>query len=115
MKRKMLKSKIHRATVTESNLDYTGSLTIDKNLMDAVSISAYEQIDVYNITNGNRFTTYAIEGKAGSGVICTNGAAAHMASEGDMIIIVSYASFEDSELKNYKPEIVIVDGKNKIT
>lgn len=110
----MLKSKIHRATVTDANLDYIGSITIDKTLMDAVDIIPFEKVDVYNITNGSRLTTYAIEGAAGSGVICTNGAAAHLTGKGDLVIIVSYASFDETELSDFKPRIIVVDSKNRI-
>ncbi len=115
MQRIMLKSKIHRARVTESNLHYEGSITIDEELMEAASIFPFEQVQVYNVTNGNRFETYAIKGKRGSGIIGINGAAAHLAKEGDIIIIASYAVFNEEEVKSHKPSLVYVDEENKIT
>jgi aspartate 1-decarboxylase len=114
MRRNMMKSKIHRATVTDSNLDYEGSITIDSQLMDKANIIPYEQVDIYNVTSGERFTTYAIRGDKDSGVICINGAAAHKAKKGDIIIIATYASFEEHELETFKPKKVYVDGANKI-
>ncbi|PLW99239.1 MAG: aspartate 1-decarboxylase [Marinilabiliales bacterium] len=114
MQIEVLKSKIHRVTVTEANLHYVGSLTIDEDLMDAVGLIEYERIHVYNITNGERFETYVITGERGSGVICTNGAAAHKASEGDLVIIVSYASMTPEEAKTHKPQIIITNEQNKI-
>lgn len=114
MKRTMMKSKIHRAIVTDSNLDYEGSITIDSLLMDKANIIPYEQVDIYNVTSGERFTTYAIRGDKDSGVICINGAAAHKAKKGDIIIIATYASFEEQELETFKPKKVYVDNVNKI-
>ena len=114
MKRTMMKGKIHRATVTDSNLDYEGSITIDSHLMDNANIIPYEQVDIYNVTSGDRFTTYAIRGDKNSGVICINGAAAHKARKGDIIIIATYASFEEKELEKFKPSKVYVDGANRI-
>ena len=114
MQRHMLKSKIHRATVTESDLNYEGSLTIDKELLDEVDIHPYERIMVYNINNGERFDTYAIEGKAGSGVIGLNGAAARKGHIGDQIIIVSYAFFSEQEMPAYHPKIVLLNKANQI-
>lgn len=114
MRRTMMKSKIHRATVTDSNLDYEGSITIDSQLMDKANIIPYEQVDIYNVTSGERFTTYAIRGDKDSGVICINGAAAHKARKGDVVIIATYASFEEQELESFKPKKVYVDGANKI-
>ncbi len=108
-----MKAKIHRATVTDSNLDYQGSITIDEGLLEQSGIIPYEQVDIYNITNGERFTTYAIVGPRDSGVICINGAAAHKAKRGDLVIIVSYAAFHDYELKDFTPKIVFVDERNK--
>jgi aspartate 1-decarboxylase len=113
MLRTMMKGKIHRATVTDANLDYQGSITVDEGLLEKAGIIPYEQVDIYNITNGNRFTTYARVGPRGSGVICLNGAAAHKASKGDLVIIVSYAGFQDNELEGFKPKVVLVDGQNK--
>ena len=110
----MLKSKIHRAIITDADLNYEGSLTIDKELLDAVDLFPYERVMVYNINNGERFDTYAIEGKPGSGVIGLNGAAARKGLVGDQIIIVSYALFSDDELSDYSPKIVLVNKSNKI-
>jgi aspartate 1-decarboxylase len=110
----MLKSKLHRATVTEADLHYEGSLTIDKDLMEAVDLYPFERVKVYNINNGERFDTYAIEGEAGSGIIGLNGAAARKGMVGDMIIIVSYAFFEDGELDGFIPKVVLLDESNKI-
>jgi aspartate 1-decarboxylase len=112
--RTMLKSKIHRATVTDANIDYEGSITIDTKLMEAADIVPYEQVQVLNINNGARFTTYAIEGEAGSGEICLNGAAARLAVKGDLVIILTYFQLEEDELADYKPIIVHVDEKNAI-
>ena len=114
MQRHMLKSKIHRATVTEADLNYEGSLTIDKTLLDAVGLLPYEQVMVYNINNGERFETYAIEGESGSGVIGLNGAAARKGEVGDMVIIVSYATYSIEEMADYSPKIVLVNKANKI-
>ncbi|MGA1845832.1 aspartate 1-decarboxylase [Deferribacter abyssi] len=114
MKRIMFKSKIHRATVTDADLHYEGSITIDKELMDAAGILPYEKVDIYNITNGSRFSTYTIEGKPGSGEICLNGAAARLVQPGDMIIIVSYGLFDEDELKDLRPVVIQVDEKNRI-
>ena len=113
--RVMLKSKIHRARVTETNIEYEGSITIDTKLMEEADILPYEQVEVLNINNGTRFTTYAIEGKAGSGEICLNGAAARLAITGDTIIILSYCHVEDEEARNFKPILVYVDANNAIT
>jgi aspartate 1-decarboxylase len=110
----MLKSKIHRATITDSNLDYEGSLTIDEALMDAANILPYEQIKVYNIHNGARFDTYAIAGPRNAGDICLNGAAARLGARGDLIIIATYAEYEDSEVRNHEPSVVLVDQRNGI-
>jgi aspartate 1-decarboxylase len=113
MLRTMMKGKIHRATVTDANLDYQGSITVDEGLLERAGIIPYEQVDIYNITNGERFTTYAIVGPRDSGVICINGAAAHKARKGDLVIIVSYAAFQDDELEGFKPKVVFVDGQNR--
>ena len=115
MNRVLLKSKIHRVTVTEANVEYEGSITIDKELMDAADFIDFEQVHVFNVTNGQRFYTYVIEGERGSGVICTNGAAAHLAKGGDILIIASFASFDESEYKKHRPTLVYVNDKNKIT
>jgi len=111
----MMKSKIHRATVTDSKLHYEGSITIDGLLMEKSNILPYEQVDIYNVTTGDRFTTYAIKGEKGSGTICINGAAAHKAKKGDMIIIASYGSYDEKELPTFKPHKVYVDENNRIT
>ena len=109
----MLKSKIHRVTVTGVNIDYEGSITIDKKLMEAADILPYERTEVLNINNGARFTTYAIEGEKGE--ICINGAAARLAMKGDIVIILSYCHVEDDEARNFTPKLVYVDAKNAIT
>ncbi len=115
MKLTMFKSKIHRATVTQADLDYEGSIGIDSDLLKASGILPYEQVDVLDITNGNRFTTYAIEEAAGSGVIQINGAAAHLAKIGDLVIILTYASMSEEKAKKFKPTVVQVDERNKVT
>ena len=109
----MLKSKIHRACVTEVNIDYEGSITIDKKLMEEADILPYEQVQVLNINNGARFTTYAIEGEKGE--ICVNGAAARLAIKGDIVLILSYCHVEDEEARNFAPKLVYVDAENAIT
>jgi aspartate 1-decarboxylase len=111
----MMKSKIHRATVTDSKLHYEGSITIDGLLMEKANIIPYEQVDIYNVTTGERFTTYAIKGEKGSGTICVNGAAAHKAKKGDMVIIASYGHYDEKELSAFKPDKVYVDEHNAIT
>jgi aspartate 1-decarboxylase len=115
MLRKMLKSKLHRVTVTHSELEYEGSCAIDITLLKEANIQEYEQIAIYNITNGERFTTYAISAEKDSGVISINGAAAHKANPGDMLIIATYADYNEMELKKYAPSLVYVDSNNKIT
>lgn len=114
MLRLMLKSKVHRATVTEADLEYEGSLTLDQGLMEAADLREFEGIQVYNITNGSRFETYIITGERGSGTVCINGAAAHLAGPGDMVIIASYVWLEEKEVLTRQPRIVLVDGKNRI-
>lgn len=109
-----MKSKLHRATVTESDLNYEGSVSIDKNLLIEANIIPYEQVDIYNISNGERFTTYALDGKAGSGIVCINGAAAKKASKGDKVIIVTYTCVEENEVSNWHPKCVLLDENNKI-
>ena len=111
----MLKAKLHRVTVTHSELEYEGSCAIDGKLLDTSGIREYEQIEIYNITNGERFTTYAIRAEECSGVISVNGAAAHKANPGDMIIICAYVGLNQQELASYKPKLVYVDEKNSIT
>jgi aspartate 1-decarboxylase len=114
MFRVMMKSKIHRATITQANLHYEGSLTIATELMEAADILPYEMVHVYNISNGERFETYAIEGEENSGVICLNGAAARKGSPGDLIIITTYATYEGAELERHQPKVVIVDRHNRL-
>ena len=111
----MLKCKLHRVRVTNSELDYEGSCAIDSRLLEAAGLLPYEQIQVYNVTNGARFTTYVIEGERDSGVISVNGAAAHHAKPGDLIIIAAYAQMAAAEAQVYKPRLVYVDAHNKIT
>lgn len=113
MKRILFKSKIHRARVTEADLDYEGSITIDRELMDAADLVEHEQVDVLNITNGARLTTYAISGAAGSGTICVNGAAAHLVQPDDMVIIVSYAQYDEAEVRRHQPRVILVDHDNR--
>jgi aspartate 1-decarboxylase len=112
MKRKMLKSKIHRATVTGADLDYEGSITIDSELMKLADILPYEAVDIWNVTYGTRFQTYAIAGQPGSGVICINGAAARMVSRGDMVIIASWLDIDADKAAAFEPKLVFVDQKN---
>ena len=114
MWRVMLKSKIHRATITDANLAYEGSLTIDLNLMRAADILPYEEVHIYNISNGERFQTYAMEGAAGSGVICLNGAAARKGAPGDLIIITTYAAYPPEDLNHHTPKIILVDASNHL-
>lgn len=111
----MLKSKIHRATVTQAELNYVGSITVDESLMDAAGICEYEKVQIADVDNGARFETYVIAGEAGSGTICLNGAAARMVSTGDKVIIMCYAQMTPEEAKSHSPKVVFVDGKNKIT
>ena len=110
----MLKSKIHRARVTDANIDYEGSITIDKRLMEAADLLPYEQMQVLNINNGARFSTYAIEGKEGCGDICLNGAAARLAVKGDLVIILSYCHVGEDEAINIVPKLIYVDDNNRI-
>lgn len=110
----MLKGKIHRATVTEVNIDYEGSLSLDETLMKAADILTYEQVHVYNITNGERFLTYCLKGEKDSGIVGVNGAAAHKAKKGDEIIIASYVELDDGETDFFMPKIIILDKDNKI-
>lgn len=108
----VLKSKIHRATVTEANLNYIGSITIDEDLMDAAGIIANEKVHVVNNNNGARFTTYVIKGERGSGVICLNGAAARLVQPGDIVIIMAYAMMDMDEAKSFNPKVIFPQGKN---
>ncbi|MBP1707380.1 MAG: panD [Chloroflexi bacterium] len=113
--RTMLKSKIHRARVTDGNIAYEGSITIDKKLMEAADILPYEQVHILNINNGARFHTYAIEGKEDSGEICLNGAAARLVARGDIVIILTYHDMEEEQCRDYHPRLVYVDEHNRIT
>lgn len=114
MQRTMLKSKLHRVNVTHSELHYEGSCAIDDVLLEAANIKENEKIEIYNVTNGERFSTYAIRAKSNSGIISTNGAAAHKAKPGDIVIIATYAQYEEAELETYKPDLVYVDDKNRM-
>ena len=109
----LLKGKIHRATVTQCDLNYEGSISVDVALMERSGILPNEQVDVLNINNGERFTTYAIPAPAGSGIIGVNGAAARLAQKGDLVIIVAYARMEEAEAKSFTPRVLLVDGKNR--
>ena len=113
MRRRMMKSKIHRATVTDANLNYVGSITIDTDLMAAADLLEWEQVAIVDIDNGNRFETYVIPGAAGSGAMCLNGAAARLVHPGDRIIVISYADYDEAELEGFEPAIVHVDRSNK--
>jgi aspartate 1-decarboxylase len=110
----MLHSKIHRATVTQADLHYVGSLTIDRDLMDAADLLPGQQVDVVDVDNGNRLTTYAIEGERGSGILCINGAAARLISPGDTVIVIAYASMNDEEARTFEPKVVFVNKDNRI-
>ena len=114
MLRTFCKAKIHRATVTEANLNYVGSITIDRDLLEAADILPYEKVQVINVNTGDRFETYAIDGPAGSGTICLNGGAARLAQPGDLVIIIAYALLANDELAGFRPKVVFVDGGNRI-
>ncbi|MFW5468454.1 aspartate 1-decarboxylase [Knoellia sp. CPCC 206435] len=114
MYRYMLHSKIHRATVTQADLHYVGSLTIDMDLMEAADLLPGQQVDVVDVDNGNRLTTYAIEGERGTGILCINGAAARLISPGDTVIIIAYASMTDEDARSHDPHVVFVDKDNRI-
>ncbi|MBI2213449.1 MAG: aspartate 1-decarboxylase [Acidobacteria bacterium] len=114
MTRTFLRCKIHRATVTEANVDYEGSITIDRDLLDAAGLLPYEKVEIYNVTRGTRFETYAIEGKAGYGEICVNGAAARLVEVGDLVIIACYCALEPCEIEGHRPTLVFVDRENRI-
>jgi len=114
MERFLLKSKIHRAIVTDANLEYEGSLTIDSTLMEAANVCEFERVVIWNVTNGSRIETYAICGKADSGIICANGAAAHHVSRGDRIIIATFASYNEAEVASHRPIRVFVSSENQI-
>ncbi len=114
MLRSMLRSKVHGATVTDANLEYEGSITIDRDLMDAADFLPHEKVDIYDITNGSRLATYVIPGERGSRVIGVNGAAAHLVKPGDKVIIASYVQMEDGEARAYEPRICFVDAQNRL-
>ena len=114
MLREFLDSKIHRATVTDANLEYVGSITIDETLINAAGMREWQKVEILDINNGERFQTYIIKGEPNSGVICLNGAAARKVQKGDKVIIVTYVTLNETEMLNHKPKIVIVDDKNKI-
>ena len=114
MRRTMLKSKVHRATVTDSDLHYVGSITMDPDLLEAADILEHELVHVLDIDNGNRFETYTIRGERGSGDVIVNGAAARLVHKGDRVIVVSYAEYDAAELGDYEPRVVHVDGSNRI-
>jgi aspartate 1-decarboxylase len=114
MRRTLFKSKIHRATVPGAELDYPGSVTVDPLLMAAADLLEHERVEIYNITNGERFATYAISGAPGAGEIVLNGAAAHKASPGDLVILCSYAEYEEDEARRHVPTVVLVDGANRL-
>jgi len=114
MMREYLRAKIHNATVTEADIEYVGSLTLDRDLMDAADLRPFERIDVYNVTNGERFSTYIIEGARGSGKVCINGAAAHRARPGDRIIIAAYCRLAEHEFDGFVPRLVFVNERNRL-
>lgn len=114
MRRRMFKSKLHRATVTQADLDYEGSVTIDRNLLEAADILPHEWVAIWNVTNGQRIETYALEGEPGSGVICINGAAAHRFTPGDKVIIATMCEVDEAELEGWEPTVVLVDDDNRI-
>jgi aspartate 1-decarboxylase len=110
----MFKSKIHRATVTDADLDYEGSVTLDADLMEAADILPHEEVHIWNVTRGTRLTTYAMRGDAGSGVVCVNGAAAHLVRPGDLVIVATFTDMDDVEARSHQPKVVLVDEENRI-
>lgn len=114
MRRRMMKSKVHRATVTDANLHYVGSITLDRDLMAAADLLDWEQVAVVDVDNGARFETYVIPGEAGSGTVCLNGAAARLVHPGDRVIVISYADYDEAELGGFEPRIVHVDSRNRM-
>lgn len=114
MKRRMFLGKIHRATVTDANLEYEGSVTIDEDLLDAAGMLEFEEVHVWNVTRGSRLATYTLKGPRGSGVVCINGAAAHLNRPGDLVILATYGDMEEHEAKFHQPKVVRVDAKNRI-
>ncbi len=115
MRRRMLKSKVHRARVTGADVNYEGSLTLDGGLLEAADILPGEQVHVWNVTRGTRLVTYAIAGEPGSGVVCANGAAAHLTQPGDVIIVATFADFDDAEARTHRPRVVFVDERNRVS
>lgn len=115
MLRTLMRTKIHRATVTDANLDYVGSITIDRDLMDAADLVGYEHVHVVDVNNGARFETYVIEGARGSGTMCVNGAAARLVQPGDKVIVIAYGTLDEAEVATFEPRIVTVDGSNRPT
>lgn len=115
MRRRMFLGKIHRATVTQADLHYEGSVTIDKDLLDAAGILEHEEVQIWNVTNGNRLATYALEGPPGSGVVCINGAAAHLMNPGDLVIMATFGEMDSEEAEAHVPKVVFVDETNRIT
>lgn len=111
----MLKGKIHRAVVTQAELNYVGSITVDEDLLDAAGIYEYERVEIADVDNGARFATYTIAGERGSGIICLNGAAARMVQKGDKIILMAYAQMDENEVKNHSPKVVFVDEENHVS
>lgn len=114
MQRFMLYAKIHRATVTQADLHYVGSLTVDRALMEAADLLPGQQVDVVDVDNGNRLTTYVIEGERGTGIVCVNGAAARLICPGDTVIVIAYAAMDDAEARSFTPRVVFVDARNRI-
>jgi aspartate 1-decarboxylase len=113
MRRSMLKSKIHRATVTHADVDYEGSLTLDALLLEAADIIPFEEVHVWNVTRGTRLRTYAMRGEPGTGVVCVNGAAAHLAHPGDLVIVATFAEMDDATARSHKPKVILVDSRNR--
>jgi aspartate 1-decarboxylase len=114
MTRKLMRAKIHRATVTQADVDYEGSITIDRTLMDAADLLPNEAVSVWNVTNGNRFETYVVEGRRDGGEICVNGAAAHLVTPGDLVIIAAFAWLDEAAARRHEPTVVFVDGQNRV-
>ena len=114
MRRFMMKSKLHRATVTETNVEYEGSLTVDTDLLDAADILPHEQLHVWDVTNGARLVTYALPGPRGSGVVCVNGAGAHLIKTGDVVIVATYAELEDAEARRHEPRVIFLAPGNRV-
>lgn len=114
MRRHVFRSKLHRATVTQADVEYEGSVTVDEDLLDAADIHEYEAVHVWNVTNGSRLMTYALKGPRGSGVICVNGAAAHLNRPGDKVILATFADLDPEELKGHRPKVVLLDDHNRI-